>query len=175
MCEYQTREQIDLYNTGSSVYRRKTEQACLLEDQSNHAFFRAGCKSRSILSVVIYIYVLTPVPRSFYHLDIHYATAKSSRSRQRSQEGCLQGQSPTRWGQKRRKKRKESYAIYIYKVLKQVHPDTGVSSKAMSIMNSFVNDIFERIAAEASRLAHYNKRSTITSREIQTAVVCFSR
>ncbi|KAB7505574.1 Band 7 protein [Armadillidium nasatum] len=38
-------------------------------------------------------------------------------------------------------------------------------------MNSFVNDIFERIAAEASRLAHYNKRSTITSREIQTAVL----
>merc|ERR1711942_169381 len=71
---------------------------------------------------------------------------------------------------KKNKKRKESYAIYIYKVLKQVHPDTGVSSKAMSIMNSFVNDLFERIAAEASRLAHYNKRSTITSREIQTAV-----
>ncbi|GBP94790.1 hypothetical protein EVAR_60141_1 [Eumeta japonica] len=55
-------------------------------------------------------------------------------------------------------------------VLKQVHPDTGISSKAMSIMNSFVNDIFERIAAEASRLAHYNKRSTITSREVQTSV-----
>ena len=71
---------------------------------------------------------------------------------------------------KKKKKRKESYAIYIYKVLKQVHPDTGISSKAMSIMNSFVNDIFERIAAEASRLAHYNKRTTITSREIQTAV-----
>merc|ERR1739845_54101 len=71
---------------------------------------------------------------------------------------------------KRRAKRKESFSIYIYKVLKQVHPDTGVSSKAMSIMNSFVNDIFERVAAEASRLAHYNKRSTISSREIQTAV-----
>ncbi|XP_058984183.1 histone H2B-like [Musca domestica] len=71
---------------------------------------------------------------------------------------------------KRRTKRKESYAIYIYKVLKQVHPDTGISSKAMSIMNRFVNDIFERITTEASRLAHYNKRSTITSREIQTAV-----
>ena len=71
---------------------------------------------------------------------------------------------------KRKGKRKESYAIYIYKVLKQVHPDTGVSSKAMSIMNSFVNDLFGRIAGEASKLAHYNKRSTITSREIQTAV-----
>ncbi|KAM7297705.1 histone H2B-like [Ixodes scapularis] len=71
---------------------------------------------------------------------------------------------------KKRRKRIESFSIYIYKVLKQVHPDTGVSSKAMSVMNSFVNDIFERIAAESSRLAHYNKRSTITSREIQTAV-----
>jgi histone H2B len=56
------------------------------------------------------------------------------------------------------------------RVLKQVHPDTGVSSKAMSIMNSFINDIFEKIAAEAARLARYNKKPTITSREIQTAV-----
>ena len=40
----------------------------------------------------------------------------------------------------------------------------------MSIMNSFVNDLFKSIGAEASRLAHYNKRSTITSREIQTDV-----
>jgi len=55
-------------------------------------------------------------------------------------------------------------------LLKQVHPDTGISSKAMSIMNSFVNDVFERIAGEASRLAKYNKKSTISSREIQTAV-----
>ncbi|GAA38585.2 histone H2B [Clonorchis sinensis] len=71
---------------------------------------------------------------------------------------------------KKKRRRKEGYAIYIYKVLRQVHPDTGISSKAMSIMNSFVNRNFERIAAESSRLAHYNKRSTITSREIQTAV-----
>ena len=75
-------------------------------------------------------------------------------------------------GDKKKKKRnrKESYSIYIYKVLKQVHPETGISSKAMSIMNSFVNDIFEKIATEASRLAQYNKKSTITSREIQTSV-----
>ena len=71
---------------------------------------------------------------------------------------------------KHHKKRKESYSIYIFKVLKQVHPDTGISSKAMSIMNSFVNDVFERIAGEASRLAKYNKKATISSREIQTAV-----
>ena len=77
---------------------------------------------------------------------------------------------PAGTGGKRRRRRKESYGIYIYKVLKQVHPDTGISSRAMSIMNSFVNDIFERIAGEASRLANYNKKSTISSREVQTAV-----
>jgi len=68
------------------------------------------------------------------------------------------------------KKKVETYKIYIYKVLKQVHPDTGISSKAMSIMNSFINDIFEKIATEAAKLARYNKKPTVTSREIQTSV-----
>eukprot|EP00238_Polyblepharides_amylifera_P006391 CAMPEP_0196584722 /NCGR_PEP_ID=MMETSP1081-20130531/48190_1 /TAXON_ID=36882 /ORGANISM="Pyramimonas amylifera, Strain CCMP720" /LENGTH=127 /DNA_ID=CAMNT_0041906035 /DNA_START=43 /DNA_END=426 /DNA_ORIENTATION=+ len=71
---------------------------------------------------------------------------------------------------KRTKKSTETYKIYIYKVLKQVHPDTGISSKAMGIMNSFINDLFEKIATEASKLSRYNKKPTITSREIQTAV-----
>lgn len=74
-------------------------------------------------------------------------------------------------GKKTRKSaRKETYGTYIYKVLKQVHPSIGISNKAMSIMNSFVNDIFERIATEASKLSAYTKRSTIAAREIQTAV-----
>eukprot|EP00178_Gracilaria_changii_P003735 TRINITY_DN1563_c0_g1_i2.p1 TRINITY_DN1563_c0_g1~~TRINITY_DN1563_c0_g1_i2.p1 ORF type:complete len:131 (+),score=35.49 TRINITY_DN1563_c0_g1_i2:55-447(+) len=75
-------------------------------------------------------------------------------------------------GEKKRKKKKHSnsYASYIYKVLKQVHPDTGISKKAMTIMDNFIDDIFERLAAEAGRLARYNKRHTVSSREIQTAV-----
>ncbi|XP_066326922.1 histone H2B.2-like [Miscanthus floridulus] len=73
-------------------------------------------------------------------------------------------------GRKKGKKSVETYKIYIFKVLKQVHPDIGISSKAMSIMNSFINDIFEKLAAEAAKLARYNKKPTITSREIQTSV-----
>ncbi|WOL04670.1 putative histone H2B.3 [Canna indica] len=71
---------------------------------------------------------------------------------------------------KKAKKGTETYKIYIFKVLKQVHPDIGISSKAMSIMNSFINDIFEKLAQESSCLARYNKKPTITSREIQTSV-----
>jgi histone H2B len=33
-----------------------------------------------------------------------------------------------------------------------------------------ISDIFERVATEASKLAAYNKKSTISSREIQTSV-----
>ncbi|KAM0039304.1 putative transcription factor Hap3/NF-YB family [Helianthus debilis subsp. tardiflorus] len=58
---------------------------------------------------------------------------------------------------KRNKKSVETYKIYIFKVLKQVHPDIGISSKAMGIMNSFINDVFEKLAQEASILGRYNK------------------
>lgn len=79
---------------------------------------------------------------------------------------------------KRTKARKETYSSYIYKgewhpgskrlcpssspmqsiwisltnfaVLKQVHPDTGISNRAMSILNSFVNGMF--LLSKATRL-----------------------
>ena len=61
--------------------------------------------------------------------------------------------------------------MYIYRVLKQMHPDTGVSEKAMSIMNSFINDAFERIAADAGEFVNTNKKKgVVSSRDIQTAV-----
>uniref|UniRef100_A0A8I6X8T5 Histone H2B n=1 Tax=Hordeum vulgare subsp. vulgare TaxID=112509 RepID=A0A8I6X8T5_HORVV len=82
------------------------------------------------------------------------------------------GEAKTRGRKKGSKAKKsvETYKIYIFKVLKQVHPDIGISSKAMSIMNSFINDIFEKLAGESAKLARYNKKPTITSREIQTSV-----
>jgi histone H2B len=73
-------------------------------------------------------------------------------------------------GKMSHKKRTESYSSYIYKVLKQVHPDTGISKKGMSVMNSFINDIFERLAGEAGKLATFSKKSTLSSRDIQTSV-----
>ena len=42
--------------------------------------------------------------------------------------------------------------------------------RVVSCRNSFINDIFEKIATEAARLARYNKKPTVTSREIQTSV-----
>ena len=70
----------------------------------------------------------------------------------------------------RRRSRHETFGVYIYKVLKQVHADTGISKRSMNIMNSFINDIFERTALEASKLVRYNKKHTLSAREVQSAV-----
>nr|XP_060638898.1 uncharacterized protein LOC132779218 [Anolis sagrei ordinatus] len=119
---------------------------------------------RKTVTAMDVVYALKRQGRTLYGFGAKSAPAPKKGSKKAITKTQKKGD------KKRKKSRKESYSIYVYKVLKQVHPDTGISSKAMSIMNSFVNDIFERIAGEASRLAHYNKRSTITSREIQTAV-----
>lgn len=69
-----------------------------------------------------------------------------------------------------KKKNYKSFKSFIYKVLKQVAPATGISTKGMDIMDAMVEDLYEKLAVEAGRLARYNKKATITSREIQTAV-----
>lgn len=63
-----------------------------------------------------------------------------------------------------------SFSIYFPKVLRVVHVDLTLSQRSVSILDSFIKDMFERIAMEASNLAHLNKSATINSREIQTAV-----
>jgi histone H2B len=93
--------------------------------------------------------------------------AKDKKTKKTTKGGEEKGEDTKR---RQSKKRHESYSTYIYKVMRQVHQDIGISNKAMAIMNSFINDIFERIAAESANLCRLNGTKTLTSREIQTAV-----
>lgn len=81
--------------------------------------------------------------------------------------GGKRGRKP---GQKYSRKGKRTWTVYVYRTLKQIHKDIGMSSKGMRVVNSFVQDIFERIAVEAASLTRINKTKTLSSREIQTAV-----
>ncbi|XP_043550434.1 late histone H2B.L4-like [Chiloscyllium plagiosum] len=98
--------------------------------------------------------------------------ADEKKAQQTFKKGAMKifKKAPLKDSKKRSKSRKESYSIYIDKVMKQVHPDISISSKAMSIMNLFVNDIFKFITGVASCLTHFNKYNTISSWEIQTTV-----
>ena len=73
-------------------------------------------------------------------------------------------------GKKKKKGSRETYKIYVFKVLKQVHPGMGITAKTMTIIDNMMNDMFERLAGEASNLSTHTKKSTITAREIQAAV-----
>ncbi len=69
-----------------------------------------------------------------------------------------------------KKRRKETWNLYIFKVLKQVHPQIGMSKKAMAVMNHFVTDCFEQVATEAGRLVSYNNKRTLDARAVGAAV-----
>ena len=73
-------------------------------------------------------------------------------------------------GATKRRSGQPNFSVYIYRTLKQVHPDIGLSKKSMSIMNSFIADTFDKLAVESQKLVKYNKKHTLSSREIQTAV-----
>ncbi|XP_042224446.1 histone H2B-like [Homarus americanus] len=71
---------------------------------------------------------------------------------------------------KKKRRRRESYKLFIHRLLKVVAPKHGITNKALNIMDSFVNDMFVRLAETASHLAVKNKRSTIINRDLEGAV-----
>merc|ERR1712202_117465 len=69
----------------------------------------------------------------------------------------------------KKKIKRQTFNIYIYKVLKQVHPEVGISKKAMEILNSFCHDTFLKVAEESARLVKYGNKQTLSAHEIKTA------
>lgn len=65
-----------------------------------------------------------------------------------------------------------SYSTYVYKVLKQVHPDTGFSGEGLATINNLVRINLKKIVEAVNNLMRTSKghKKTISSREIQCAV-----
>lgn len=63
-----------------------------------------------------------------------------------------------------------NYSLYINRVRKEVVPERGISSRTFGIMNTLVNNIFERIATQAYSLMCFRNRRTLTPEDIQKAV-----
>nr|XP_020010821.1 histone H2B subacrosomal variant-like [Castor canadensis] len=63
-----------------------------------------------------------------------------------------------------------NYSLYVNKVLKEVVPHGGISSRTFNVMNILINDIFARIAMEAHHQMHLRNRCTLTPEDVQKAV-----
>lgn len=76
-----------------------------------------------------------------------------------------------------------NFRRYILKVLRQIYPERDgkptvtISKQGMTIVNDFMNDVFQRLARDSSELAKMDRgrrnsrkaRSILNSRHIQTA------
>ena len=69
-----------------------------------------------------------------------------------------------------RKKDFSSFDTYIKKVLKQVHPDTGIKGEALVEMNNLVKVMIYKVMHVVNLLTEVNNKKTVTAREVQTAV-----
>jgi histone H2B len=74
----------------------------------------------------------------------------------------------------KKKRTSNSYGIYIHKVLSSVSPkkETGItiSSKAITIIHEFLSDLESRVADKSFTLAQLDKKSTLSSSHVKTAV-----
>ena len=73
------------------------------------------------------------------------------------------------------KKRGESYRKYIRDTLHGIDTETSMTRESLNIMNSIVEDIFQRLAVESGKIAAHASRQTITDREIEAACVTVIR
>jgi histone H3/H4 len=63
-----------------------------------------------------------------------------------------------------------NFNTYIYKVLKQVHPDTGISGAAKSMVNDLAKIIISKITKVTNQMLSRSGRMTVTARDVQNAV-----
>lgn len=64
----------------------------------------------------------------------------------------------------------EAFDSYIYKVIRNLHPDKGVSKKGMMVLSAITNDLFEKITIEATTLARYHNKQTLAANDVQAAL-----
>ena len=65
---------------------------------------------------------------------------------------------------------KVNFKNALFKVLRKIDPAGTISSKAMVVLNDLVCDVMERIASEAAAIRAKDKKTTLTTHEIQTAI-----
>ena len=66
--------------------------------------------------------------------------------------------------------KRESWQSYIYRVLKQVHPETGITKQGMRAVESYVWELFTRLMRGAHLAQGVSGKKTCSSREVQTSV-----
>ena len=63
-----------------------------------------------------------------------------------------------------------SFSTYVNKLLKQIHPDAGITARVLTTIDNTINSLVSRVMAIANTLISLSKKQTIDSRLIQNAI-----
>ena len=95
----------------------------------------------------------------------------AARRKESAQEYCARtmGTSKLAGGTTRRRRGEPTYASYIFKVHKQIHPTLGMSSKAVAQVNGVLQDFLDRMIDMSTSVASTDKKTTLAARHVQAA------
>lgn len=96
-------------------------------------------------------------------------TKKQVHKIQSSRSGSGGKKGSTGEKKQRRKKKHDNFKNFMYKVLKVIHPDLGLSGPAVSIVNSFILDMLDRLASEAAIALKVRKGQTLQPKDFKMA------
>lgn len=77
---------------------------------------------------------------------------------------------PSKGIKKKGKKGKNpEFGAYIYKILKTVEPNVGISGQGMWVINGLVSDFLNRTVDKSFKMAKYDGKTTLKSKHAQGA------
>ena len=97
------------------------------------------------------------------------ASAKNSKAKVAPKSGGVEAKTGVK-PKKTLPKPQFNLQAYIYRVLKQVHPEIGISSSTMGCLNSIAFEVYRKLARTAQELSHHAKSKTLSAQDVQSAV-----
>merc|ERR1712139_7748 len=92
--------------------------------------------------------------------------AKNAKAAKAPKEGGVK--KPRHLGPKTPKE--DKLASYIYKVLKQVHPEIGINKATMGILNDLCLEVYQKLARNAGELSRHSGKGHLSAVDIQSAI-----
>ncbi|XP_042879232.1 histone H2B-like [Penaeus japonicus] len=70
----------------------------------------------------------------------------------------------------RRRKRIESYRLYISRIVKDIEPNFGITRQGLNVMDNVTCDLFEELGRIAADFIKVGKRVTLSDRDVEAAI-----
>ena len=66
--------------------------------------------------------------------------------------------------------KEDRLSVFIYKVLKQVHPQVGISKQTMGVLNDLALEVYQRLCNHATELVRHRGNRNLTALDVQSAI-----